>query len=411
MKAKTHDIYPYRANAQAAVNTFQKTYTEKGDAETQRILQEFIDYHISTNSLKPQTKCKYYYDFSSMAKHFKKPLTAFNERDMVELCTRLREDTKHSERTLEDYFIKLKAFYRWLRIRIRKGYVEAGKDLQNAIDYLLEEHKFRIDKDKLPKPTYVTESDVITLINSTQELREKALLALLWASGCRVGEILTLQMQDVKPLSNGLSGKGFKIELRKSKTTERTIPVLEERRVNATRYLRTWIEQRLRDGAADDAALFVNIHGEPLEYRAAKKQLDKTATSANLGKRITFHGIRKGRATDLAEKGWKEAQMNQIMGWRHGSRMPAVYIQRAGVDVTRRMAEDHGLVDAEEVQQQYLTCSGCGTENDHDKEFCTLCGNAIGEQAVKAQEEYLERVVMEREEALLERLREKFNLT
>jgi len=411
MTERTHNIYPYAENLERAEKTFHENAEKcRIDEQTKTLIKEFIKHHIMTNGLVDATKTKFYYDFGIMFRWISKPLTDLDEQDMKDLCERIREAPKYSERTKEDYFVKLKQFFKWLRLRARKQKVKVGAQFDDAVAYLLEEYRFRINKDKLPKAAFLLEEDAVRLMDASLVLAHKTLFATLWASGCRIGELLTLQLRDVKPLSNGLAGRGFVIELRKSKTTERVIPLLEERRINTIRYLRVYMEQRKRDGASPEDALFVNVHGEPLEYRAAKKWLDAAARAANLRKRVHFHAFRKGRATDFAEKGWSGPQMNQIMGWQHGSRMPGVYIQRAGVDVTRKMAEDYGIVEEESLATRYLVCSGCGTENDPGRDYCVLCSRPIGPKALEAEQKYFDDLVRRNEKETLNRLRQELGL-
>ncbi len=58
---------------------------------------------------------------------------------------------------------------------------------------------------KLPAEVLLTEEDIVKLIEVCMNQRDKALIALLWDTGMRVGELLTLKIQDVLFQNEGIS--------------------------------------------------------------------------------------------------------------------------------------------------------------------------------------------------------------
>lgn len=382
---KAHDIYAYR-NTEQAKKAFQNACERYAiSKENKELITQHIEDHILDKSLKEETRRKYLYDWAVILQWLPKSLANITEQEIKTVLKQIKA-CEYSERSKETYFTKFKLFYKWYKRTLRRRDEMPSKDLNNALTYLLEEYTFRMDKDKEAPVSFIAEDEVIRLIEATEAMEHKALFSLLWHTGCRIGEILTLRLSDVKSIMVG-GHQGFHVMLRKSKTTLRTIPVLEDNRVNAVRYLRMQIQMRERQGASQSDVLFVNMHDEPLEYRASKKWLDKASQRAGLGKRVHFHGIRKGRATHLAERGYSESEMNQLMGWRHGSKMPAVYIQRSGMDITRKMAEDLGLETPESVKEQYAVCGGCGNKNDPERDYCSLCGRPVNVEVALAQAE------------------------
>ena len=88
---------------------------------------------------------------------------------------------KYTDSTIMDYENVMKRFYKWYY----------GK-LPDFMDIRFN-HKSSHDK----KMDLITRYDIERLIGACNNTRDKALVSLLYDSGCRIGEILTLRMKDV----------------------------------------------------------------------------------------------------------------------------------------------------------------------------------------------------------------------
>lgn len=83
---------------------------------------------------------------------------------------------------------------------------------------------------KLPEEM-LTESDVLNLIENAENLRDKAIIALLWDIGARIGEIGTLSLKHIK-----FDEYGATVNVR-GKTGYRRV-----RAVWSVEYLKAWLE-------------------------------------------------------------------------------------------------------------------------------------------------------------------------
>ena len=161
----------------------------------------------------------------------------------------------------------------------------------------------------LPSPLGVDE--VESLLNqprgkSTPEaMRASAMLELLYATGMRVSELVSLSVADVN-LDEGYvrcRGKGYK---------ERIIPVYPE----AIRALRAYIDEarpRLRR-RRDEPALFLNRRGNRLTRQGFWLLLKSLAAEAGITHSITPHTLRHSFATHLLRGGAALRHVQELLG-------------------------------------------------------------------------------------------------
>lgn len=161
----------------------------------------------------------------------------------------------------------------------------------------------------LPSPLGVDEVEL--LLNqprgkSTPEaMRASAMLELLYATGMRVSELVSLSVADVN-LDEGYvrcRGKGYK---------ERIIPVYPE----AIRALRLYIDDarpRLRR-RRDEPALFLNRRGNRLTRQGFWLLLKSLAAEAGITHSITPHTLRHSFATHLLRGGAALRHVQELLG-------------------------------------------------------------------------------------------------
>lgn len=138
------------------------------------------------------------------------------------------------------------------------------------------------------------------------DIRNKAMVELLYATGLRVTELITLKVSDLH-LTMGFVqclGKGSK---------ERIVPLGNVAIKAVENYLENARSQLTRK-KADDNVLFVNQHGRPLSRQGFWKILKATATNAGLQKKITPHTLRHSFATHLLENGADLRSVQEMLG-------------------------------------------------------------------------------------------------
>ena len=159
----------------------------------------------------------------------------------------------------------------------------------------------RIDTPKLPRPLpkTLTEADVEGLLAAPAleqplGLRDRAMLEVLYASGLRVSELVTLKVPQVSRDMGvvRVMGKGSK---------ERLVPLGEEALSWLERYLKE-ARPALLGGKASDA-LFVTTRAAVMTRQAFWHLLKRYALQAGLHKPISPHTLRHAFATHLLNHG------------------------------------------------------------------------------------------------------------
>ncbi len=138
--------------------------------------------------------------------------------------------------------------------------------------------------------------------------RDAAVLELLYSSGLRVGELVSLRRSDVS-LEEGtvrVLGKGRKV---------RIVPAGEK----AMRALREYLEaKRMRGERTEEeewrGPLFRNLRGGGLTARSVARILDRALSRSGLERHLSPHGIRHSFATHLLESGADLRAIQEMLG-------------------------------------------------------------------------------------------------
>lgn len=159
-------------------------------------------------------------------------------------------------------------------------------------------------------PSIITFDEVEKLLDitgrSSLALRNKAMLELLYATGLRVTELVSLKMSDLH-LTMGFVrciGKGSK---------ERIIPLGDIAKEALEDYLQHSRKDLLKENDSEPG-LFLNHHGRPLSRQGFWKIIKAVALEANLTKKITPHTLRHSFATHLLENGADLRAVQEMLG-------------------------------------------------------------------------------------------------
>jgi integrase/recombinase XerD len=136
-------------------------------------------------------------------------------------------------------------------------------------------------------------------------LRDRAMLELLYASGLRVSELVSLQAHQVNLDGNYLivKGKGAK---------ERQVPFGRRARESLVRYLTETRRKFLRGRTS--AHLFITRSGKSMTRQGFWKALKHHALAAGIETRVTPHTLRHSFATHLLEGGADLRSVQSMLG-------------------------------------------------------------------------------------------------
>ena len=137
------------------------------------------------------------------------------------------------------------------------------------------------------------------------DLRDRAILELLYGCGCRVSELCGLDVQDLDAAEATLRlrGKGRK---------QRLVPVGEPALEAVARYLRSGRPELA--GQKADAALFLNQRGKRLTRVSVWTLIKKAGSVAGLPETVSPHTLRHSYATHLLEGGADLRVVQELLG-------------------------------------------------------------------------------------------------
>jgi len=235
---------------------------------------------------------------------------------------------------------------------------------------------------KLPEEL-LTEEDILRLIRAAKTPRDRAFVAMLYETGCRISELLFVKVKHVRFDEYGAC---LVVD---GKTGPRRIRV-----ISAVPYLTEWLNAH-PDKDDPAAWLWCGPHGACFKYTAVLSLVKRLVRRAGLKKHVHPHLFRHSRATFLANH-LKEAQMKEYFGWVRASEMAAVYVHLSGRDVDNALLELYGIArDEDEVRKTRLRpkpCARCELTNPATHSFCQRCGHPLdGEVAIRVIQEQIDR--------------------
>ncbi|MHB1870816.1 MAG: tyrosine-type recombinase/integrase [Steroidobacteraceae bacterium] len=139
-----------------------------------------------------------------------------------------------------------------------------------------------------------------------RDLRDRALVALIYGTAARIGEALALNVSDVD-LGAGqvvVMGKGRK---------ERPLPLLPPVREALALYMHQ-VRPQLARTRALDGPLFLGQHGGRLDYTVAREALLRAARRADVTGHVHPHGLRHSAATHLLDSGMDLRAIQELLG-------------------------------------------------------------------------------------------------
>ncbi len=326
---------------------------------------------LAAEDLSIGRQAKYIYTLGRIAQMME--LTNFrkaNKKDIVKLVGKINSNKNFKDWTKYNYLVIIRRFYQWLRQS--DEYPKEVKWIKPRI----KQHKKTMPKQLL------TIADIKKMANATDNLRDRCFSLLLYETGARISELLSVKIKDVE---NDKFGARIGLQ---GKTGYRKIRV-----ISAAPSINNWLTQH--PNKDDNSLLFCGIgnykKGLKLEYQTFRKVLRKTAEKAGIRKPVNPHHFRHSRATDLAKK-LTEAQLCKYMGWKIGSKEAATYVHLSGADIDDKMLELHGLKEETKTEDKMkpIVCPRCKSNNDPAREVCYQCNLGLDEKSIMEYDEQKE---------------------
>lgn len=264
-------------------------------------IKDFVHYLTVEKGLAKNTIVSYERDLRSYAAYLQKveqlkSLNEVNRTHLLQFLGHLKQNGK-SAKTLARHVASIRAFHQFL---LREKICE-----QDPAVHLETPQQ----EQRLPKVLSLSEVEALLEApksNSPFDLRNRAMLELLYATGMRVSELIQMKLDDLH-LAMGFVrciGKGDK---------ERIIPIGQ----TAIKVMEAYLvngRPHLRSAKHRSNALFLNHHGKAMSRQGFWKILKKIAVDAGIEKPLTPHMLRHSFATHLLENGADLRAVQELLG-------------------------------------------------------------------------------------------------
>lgn len=261
-------------------------------------VEEFLDYLLYQKNYSEYTKENYKADLEEYFCYLKKENLNYQEvkySDIRFYLMYLKEEKKEKNSSINRHLSSLRSFYKYL---VNKGVIT-----NNVFSYV---HGPKKEK-KLPRYFEYNELEELFAtpdLNTARGQRDLLILELLYATGVRVGELVSIKVKDIDRRNRSILilGKGNK-----------------ERIVEYGEYAEDILNTYLKDGRESlnnnsSLYLFLNNQGGVLTERGVRYILDKIIKRTTLAKNISPHMIRHSFATHLLNEGCDLLSVQKLLG-------------------------------------------------------------------------------------------------
>ena len=275
-----------------------KTEDIKLTDKNKKILDDYAMYLITIKHMNEDSST---YSYSDDIKKYLEYMESINIKDATkikekELINYLKylDDNNYETSSVARKIVSIKSFY---------SFLEDEYHMSNIASKINSPKFYR----KLPDILSIEEVDNLLNIKTENafDYRNKAMLELMYSSGLRVSELVSLELKDID-LENRIVrciGKGKK---------ERIVPIGDY----AIDYLKKYIyEYRplLKKGYNTDS-IFLNNHGKEMTRQGFFLIIKKIAKEKDINKNITPHMLRHSFATHLLNNGADLRTIQEMLG-------------------------------------------------------------------------------------------------
>ncbi len=265
--------------------------------EIDNYIDEYINYVVYEQYLSKNTKQSYLNNLKIYNDYLRnKGINKVKDITTDDISNFLKyiSDNGDTSTTIAHFITSIKNFHKYLmKVNV----------CDNDPSILIDRPKLR---KKLPDVLTIEEVDEILNItcNNVFDYRNKAMLELLYGSGLRISELISLTFQDIDVVNCTVRcmGKGSK---------ERIIPIGEY----IIDSLNNYIEVRnklLKNNHTD--IIFLNNHGKPISRQGFFKMLKKLLLEKGINKDVSPHTLRHSFATHMIEYGADLRIVQELLG-------------------------------------------------------------------------------------------------
>ena len=268
----------------------KELYKDKENTDSDKSNFDLIDEFIDAKRVEgcsERTLKEYRISAVKLVSHYQdKTLRKITTDDVRNFLMNYQGINNCSNTTIDNHRRNLSSFFAWLE----------------AEDYILKSPMLRIHKIKTKKVVkkIISDEDIEILRDNCKDIRDLAIIDLLYSTGIRVGELVNLNKEDIDFENREciVIGKGNK---------ERTVYFDARTKLHLMNYL------KLRKD--DNPALFVSLDKpyDRLNISGVEVRLRKLGRSLGIEK-VHPHKFRRTMATRAIDKGMPIEQVQQLLG-------------------------------------------------------------------------------------------------
>lgn len=264
-------------------------------------IQQFLGYIVEEKGYSSNTLAAYRNDLSQFTDYVRPKVSSWDKVDhdtIMDYIMAMKGDQEYASSTVARKVAAIKSFFHYLVDR---------RSLEDDPTATLDSPKVR---KRLPKA--IPTQDLEQLLaepasdDTAKALRDRALLELLYATGLRVTELVSLDVDDVNLASASLR------VVRPRDRSQRTVPIHERAIEPLREYLEKGRLQLLR--APNEPALFLNHRGNRLTRQGLWLIVKHYVREVGITEDVTPHTLRHTFAAHLVEQKAELEYVQEVLG-------------------------------------------------------------------------------------------------
>lgn len=268
------------------------------------------------NTLIAATKA--FIDYSQQVRQLSAHTTESYQRDLIQFASWLDQQAITECAAVQKHHVQQYSAYLFRQQKSTKTIQRQLSSIRNLFRFLIEQRECQhnpADNVRSPKhaqrlPKTVDAETLNQALNQGAnqqqhplQLRDHAIMELLYSSGLRLSEVISLDIPAIN-LHEGMvrvTGKGNKT---------RMVPVGSR----AVKAIQTWLQARTNLPIIDEHALFINYRGKRLGPRGLQKRLRQYGVEQGLPQQLHPHMLRHSFASHMLEASGDMRALQELLG-------------------------------------------------------------------------------------------------
>ncbi|HQJ87957.1 MAG TPA: site-specific integrase [Methanoregulaceae archaeon] len=363
-------FYPHKVRA-TPERAFRKAlFEDRLTEDDRRLIEEYVSEYQALRHINTHRVLKTIYDLISWRRFIPRPFREMTAGDLYAGLNAMQAGTSargtpYKQNTKHDYIKALKSFVLWL---IDNGYSTVNREKVKAI------HIPHVDHATTAPDGLLTAEEITRILDNCWSARDRAIVAVLYETGGRIGEIARLRWRDVV-----FDEYGIRVHIRDTKK-------------NRIRYARcTWAREMLAAWknvypleVVPDGWVFVSTRKQvAMNYAQIRQRIKVAAERAGITKRIHMHLFRKSRITHMIQQNFQESIIKQMMWGNLNTQEFRTYAVLCEADIDAEILDKAGIKQKADRIDPLAPrpCPQCHTIGGPGSRYCSICGQALTTEA------------------------------